>query len=185
MLNVTTGALTTLFNFDNAVHGGKPQGGVTLALDGNFYGSTSMGGAHGFGNVFKITPAGVITVLHDFASTEGSGATAAPVLGKDNNLYGTLTENSTNTNGAAYKITVASGAFKLLTQSVPGLAYSALYLGLDGSLYGTTYNGGTNKKGALYKISNTGAAKVIFSMDGTTGSNRMTLSPRMRRATFT
>ena len=171
MFNVTTGALTTLFSFDKVAHGGKPQGGLTLALDGNFYGTTSVGGANGLGNVFRITPAGMITVLHDFSASEGSAVWAAPVLGKDGNLYGTIGLNAANSNGAAYKITVSSGAYKLLTQAVPGYAYSALHLGLDGSLYVTTYNGGTNKKGALYSMSSTGATKLIYSLNGTTGSN--------------
>jgi uncharacterized repeat protein (TIGR03803 family) len=35
--------------------------------DGNFYGTTQLGGTSNNGTVFKITPAGVETVLHSFA----------------------------------------------------------------------------------------------------------------------
>jgi uncharacterized repeat protein (TIGR03803 family) len=34
--------------------------------DGNFYGTTTIGGTHNGGTVFKITPAGEETILWDF-----------------------------------------------------------------------------------------------------------------------
>ena len=36
--------------------------------DGNFYGTTSQGGANGFGTVFKMTPAGEMTALYNFGT---------------------------------------------------------------------------------------------------------------------
>src|SRR5262249_14700419 len=54
---------------------GEPQhpeyaGVVAQGRDGNLYSSTAFGGsAHGA--VFKITPAGTLTVLHSFSTTEG------------------------------------------------------------------------------------------------------------------
>jgi uncharacterized repeat protein (TIGR03803 family) len=40
--------------------------------DGNFYGVTLTGGANNLGTVFSVTPEGVLTTLHSFASTEGN-----------------------------------------------------------------------------------------------------------------
>ena len=34
--------------------------------DGNFYGTTQGGGAFSSGTVFRVTPAGVLTVVHSF-----------------------------------------------------------------------------------------------------------------------
>jgi uncharacterized repeat protein (TIGR03803 family) len=34
--------------------------------DGNFYGTTTYGGAKGRGTVFQVTPAGVLTTLVSF-----------------------------------------------------------------------------------------------------------------------
>jgi len=42
-----------------------------LGTDGNFYGTTNQGGTSNYGTVFKITSAGVLTKLHDFAYTDG------------------------------------------------------------------------------------------------------------------
>jgi len=41
----------------------NPAAGLTLGADGNFYGTSSGGGANGQGTFFQITPAGVLTVL--------------------------------------------------------------------------------------------------------------------------
>jgi uncharacterized repeat protein (TIGR03803 family) len=74
------GTLTTLYSFD-FTDGARPNGGLILATDRNFYGSTSgggtMGGKTGFGTIFKITPGGALTTLHEFNGIEGSGPAAA------------------------------------------------------------------------------------------------------------
>jgi uncharacterized repeat protein (TIGR03803 family) len=36
--------------------------------DGNFYGTTTYGGAGGLGTVFRVTPAGVLTTLVSFGA---------------------------------------------------------------------------------------------------------------------
>jgi uncharacterized repeat protein (TIGR03803 family) len=61
------GMLTTLYSFTGKADGGSPQAGLIQANDGNFYGTTVGGGAHGFGTVFKITPGGTLTTLYSFA----------------------------------------------------------------------------------------------------------------------
>ena len=80
----------TLYNFlappDTCYY---PFGGVTLASDGNFYGTVSCGGTYGYGTLFKITSGGTLTVLYNFAN-KGDGAipAAPPIEGSDGNLYG-------------------------------------------------------------------------------------------------
>ena len=46
--------------------GNRPLGILVQGTDGNFYGTTYRGGAHNGGSVFKITPAGVSTLLYSF-----------------------------------------------------------------------------------------------------------------------
>ena len=53
------GVLSVLYNFDGT-HGKVPNSGLTLATDGNFYGTTSLGGSTNLGVIFKITPAGAL-----------------------------------------------------------------------------------------------------------------------------
>jgi uncharacterized repeat protein (TIGR03803 family) len=68
------GTLTTLHGF-KSVDGSSPAGALIQGTDGNFYGTTSLGGAGGaytaFGTVFKITPQGTLTTLHNFSGLDG------------------------------------------------------------------------------------------------------------------
>ena len=61
------GAVTVLHNFiGGTTDGANPYAALIQATDGNFYGTTTEGGASGFGTVFKMTPSGTVTVLHAF-----------------------------------------------------------------------------------------------------------------------
>jgi uncharacterized repeat protein (TIGR03803 family) len=68
--------------------GSEPAGGLILASDGNFYGITSGGGPTGNGTVFRFTPAGVLTTLHNFSSAEAIGARGTLLQASDGNFYG-------------------------------------------------------------------------------------------------
>src|SRR5437762_1628253 len=82
----------------------KNPSSLLLGSDGNFYGA-SGGGAFGF--LFRVTPGGVFSVLHDFKD-DVAGSPTSLVLGKDGNLYGILSGN-----GAIFKCTL-SGTFTVL-----------------------------------------------------------------------
>jgi uncharacterized repeat protein (TIGR03803 family) len=83
---------TTLHTFD-VTDGAFPFGTLVQGLDGNFYGTTAQGNgrnqcALGCGTVFKITPEGTLTTLHNFDKTDGAYPVAGLVLGTDGNFYG-------------------------------------------------------------------------------------------------
>jgi uncharacterized repeat protein (TIGR03803 family) len=101
------GTLTTLHSFCSQTgcpDGSYPNGGLVQAIDGDLYGTTTFGGAcalaSGCGTIFKITPSGALTTLHDFCSqsecTDGDIPDAALVQGADGNFFGT-----TNFGGAS------------------------------------------------------------------------------------
>jgi uncharacterized repeat protein (TIGR03803 family) len=58
VFQVTPQGVTTLvYAFgDNTGDGSGPTANLIEASDGNFYGTTQGGGAHGYGTIFKITP---------------------------------------------------------------------------------------------------------------------------------
>jgi uncharacterized protein (TIGR03437 family) len=97
------GMLVTLHSFT----GGRTDGyevvaGLIQATDGNFYGTTELGGANDDGTIFKITPGGVLTILHSFGSTEGYEPEAGLVEGTDGNLYGTTFGGGANGDGTVF-----------------------------------------------------------------------------------
>jgi pimeloyl-ACP methyl ester carboxylesterase len=57
-LTLSNGAwvYTQLHQFTGGADGGIPVGGLMVDGNGNIYGTTSVGGAHGYGTVFEITP---------------------------------------------------------------------------------------------------------------------------------
>lgn len=96
-----TGIFTLLYsfyygngaNFDPVL----PQAGLTLGTDGNFYGVGGAGGTKNAGAIFKVTPAGVESVLYNFCSvtcTDGFGPATPLVLHTDGKFYGNTNGNS-------------------------------------------------------------------------------------------
>jgi uncharacterized repeat protein (TIGR03803 family) len=87
-----------------------PFAKLVQGRDGHFYGTTYQGGASGYGTVFKITSAGVLTTLHSFNSTNGVTPRAGLVQGSDGDFYGTTYGGGANNFGTVFKITPAGGA---------------------------------------------------------------------------
>ena len=97
------GTLTTL-----AEVGGFPYAGLVQATDGNFYGTTYVGGTVfcggvndiNCGSVFEVTPSGTLTTLYSFCSqpncTDGSYPIAGLIQATNAKLYGTTLGGGAN-----------------------------------------------------------------------------------------
>ena len=158
----TTGTEADLFAFDDT-DGYNPTS-VTLGTDGNFYGTTQGGGSAGYGVLYKITPSGTYTVLHDFLGvSDGVYPHAAPIEASDGNFYGT-TENGPNFLGATvYKYT-SSGTFTTIYEFEDTTDYfigTPLIQGSNGNLYGTAYYG-TNNCGSIFELSTSGTLVMEY-----------------------
>ncbi len=165
------GIFTTLYSFcaqSLCTDGANPVAGLVQGSDGNFYGTTYLGGSSttcaggGCGTVFKITPAGGLTTLHSFCiqsgCPDGMYINAGLVLSSDGNFYGTASEGGTGTGGTVFKIS-PNGRFTTLYSFCSqvgcadgGLPLSALVQGHDDRLYGTTSAGGTKAAGTIFAI---------------------------------
>lgn len=136
-----TGTLTVLHSF-NGTDGEKSLGALVQGTDGNFYGTTSFGGANANygGTVFKITPTGTLTTLHSFGSGDSTGASAGLIQATDGNFYGTTSGFGVSNTGTVFKITPTGTLTTLHTfDGADGeLPYSMLVEGTTGNLYGTT-----------------------------------------------
>jgi uncharacterized repeat protein (TIGR03803 family) len=154
---------TTLANFDTA-NGSGSSASLVQGFDGNFYGATLFGGINGLGTVFKMTPAGVITVLHTFDGADGqypSGLTLAP----DGTFFGTTQDGGPKNNGSVYKITT-TGSFSTLNDfdgnyGENGAEASKLVLATDGNYYGTTTYGGSCGGGTVFKVTPVGVLTTL------------------------
>jgi uncharacterized repeat protein (TIGR03803 family) len=168
------GALTTIHAFkSDASEGGEPWG-LIQGPDGNFYGTTSIGGFGGVpgaggGTVFQLTPAGTLTTLHYFqyggAGPDGGNPVGGLTIGPDGAYYGL----NGGGEGAAYKIT-SDGTLTTLhtfgcSCSVPEGAYptGVLLLASDGDFYGVTGGGGIFNKGVLFSMTPAGVVTTLHS----------------------
>ena len=166
------GVLTTLHSF-SLTDGADPIGGLVEGNDGNFYGTTSLGGTHtGAGTIFVISASGSFSVLHNLnPTTDGAVPFAGMVKGTDGNFYGTTGSNGPNGYGTVFKITPA-GVFTTLYAFSSGDGagpYGTLILGTDGNFYGTTVGGGHNSNcdgldecGTVFKITPAGVLTTLY-----------------------
>lgn len=149
-----SGGISVLYNFDEK-HGETPIGPLVQASDGNFYGTTTGGGTYGphcCGVIFRITPTGTLTVLHDFPASadDGINVIAGLVQATDGNLYGTTAGGGADAEGIIFSISPKSPyAYKILyafdgtTGASPQVT---LVQHTNGILYGDTEAGGIDTK---------------------------------------
>jgi uncharacterized repeat protein (TIGR03803 family) len=172
--------LNTLASF-NGPNGSYPWGPVVQGTDGNFYGTTELGGANnsspcfyaGCGTVFKITPTGTLITLHNFNGSDGYDSQSGLLQASDGNFYGTTTAGPPGVYGTIFKIT-AEGTLTTVHHftGADGVGpWGQLIQSSDGNLYGTTYGGGSSRYcpnyegigcGTVYKITPAGTLSTLY-----------------------
>jgi len=179
----TAGNETVLYNFcsaPNCSDGAAPYAGLIRDAAGNFYGTTSGGGASGGGTVFKLDETGHETVLYSFCSAPGCADGENPQAGliqdAAGNLYGTtvaggnsdsgcLPGSQSGTCGTVFKVDT-TGQETVLYSFCPAAGcadgaspVSALVQDAAGDLFGTTQFGGTTLPGFAY------GGGTVFALD--------------------
>ena len=110
----------TLLNF-NGTDGKYPAASLVQGFDGNFYGTTFEGGAHGLGTAFKMTPGGKLITFYSFCgeascAPDGAYPEAGLVQATNGNLYGTTYGGGANGNfGTVFQITAGGKLTTLLS----------------------------------------------------------------------
>jgi uncharacterized repeat protein (TIGR03803 family) len=191
LATVTAATTNVIFSFDED-EGEYADTDLDTDSAGNIYGTTVLGGDHGGGTVFRLSPTAkgwVHTVLYSFTGgADGGEPYKGVTVDSEGNLYGTAVTGGSGSCeggcGVAYKLTNSGGTW---TQTVihaftggddgsgPG---ARLTVDQSGNVYGMAPTGGAYGSGTIYKIrqldNGTWTLKVIHPFtggaDGGTGS---------------
>src|SRR5215472_2340512 len=164
---------TDLVLFDG--NNGIGPTGLIQTTDGNFYGTTYLGGtasgpktpSSGGGTIFRMTPEGVLTTLFSFCPqphcSDGNQVFGTLVQTANGNLYGTTLSGGNSSNkGEVFEFNPANMltvlySFCAQTNCTDGASpIAGLVEGGDGNLYGTTSFGGTHGWGTVFQITPAG-----------------------------
>ena len=170
-----SGTETVLHAFDDesGSDGADPYAGLVRDKPGNLYGTTSVGGAHGQGSVFRIAPDGTETVLYSFDdsnASDGADPYAPLIMDTKGNLYGTTTVGGAHGQGTVFEI-AHNGSEKLLYSFDDSNAndgadpYAPLIMDSSGNLYGTTKVGGAHGQGTAFELASDGSENLLYSFN--------------------
>jgi uncharacterized repeat protein (TIGR03803 family) len=173
------GGLTTIYSFcsqANCADGYESNSPLIQAANGNFYGTLSSGGANGYGTVYQITSAGVLTTLYSFCSqtncVDGEQPVAGLMQASSGKFYGTSAGGGTHHYGVVFEVT-SSGRFTTLynfcaqANCADGAhPYGGLVQATDGNFYGGTTQGGSlgiYGEGTVFQLTPTGKLTTLYS----------------------
>jgi uncharacterized repeat protein (TIGR03803 family) len=170
-LAAQSASLQVLHSFSGPPNGFAPASPLVQGIDGNFYGVTQLGGSANQGTIFKVTPAGVLTILYSFAGgAGGANPEAALIVGSDGNFYGTTRGGGdSNGDGTVFQITPAGVLTTLHAFSgADGKNPEAgLIQGVDGNFYGTTAGDqGATGFGTVFKVTPAGVFTNLYTFTG-------------------
>ena len=177
---------TTLVSF-NGTNGAKPYGGLIADAAGDLFGTTSYGGANGYGTVFEIVKtatgyASTPTTLVSFDDTNGANPYGGLIADAAGDLFGTTYDGGANSYGTVFEIVKTATGYASTPTTLVSFdgtnganPYSGLIADAAGDLFGTTVSGGANGNGTVFEIVKTATGyastpTTLVSFNGTNGA---------------
>jgi uncharacterized repeat protein (TIGR03803 family) len=145
----SAGVLTVLHSFTPASDGGEPNGGLVQGTDGNFYGTTILGGTKNHGTIFRITPAGVFSNRYNFDGTGGNSPMVTLLQHTTGVLFGDTYSGGTHSLGTVYSLNASLTPYAAL---IPVSGKVAKSIGILGQGFNTATGVSFNGKAAAFTI---------------------------------
>jgi uncharacterized repeat protein (TIGR03803 family) len=167
----------------NYCTGSKASASMTLAGDGNFYGTTAYGGNGQYrdvnhaGTIYRANSQTGLTTIYSFCAKLGCQDGDDPyqplTLGSDGNLYGTTQVGGLHKYGTAYVVTLA-GKFNTIhhfcaeANCPDGGGPTSLLQATDGNFYGIAWEGSgskcdpANSCGMVFKMTPQGTTSALY-----------------------
>jgi uncharacterized repeat protein (TIGR03803 family) len=181
----------TLYGFTGGSDGAFPEARVIFGPNSTLYGTTSYGGASGYGTVFDLKPPPracttapcpwTETVLYPFTGDpDGANPHGDPIFDEAGNTYGTTRYGGSYGEGAAYEVTPSGSGYTEMAiysfgagSSDGAYPFAGVILDNAGNLYGTTSAGGNSASqcgpygcGTVFEVKPSGRGwteKILYS----------------------
>ena len=171
-----TGTVTGLYGFCRTAtppcpQGANPRAGLTLANDGNFYGTASSGATpDNAGDIFEITPGRVFTDLHSlcYSCKPSDDASPSGLLQATNGIfYGTTDFNCDSCNGSVFSLSTGLSPFVVALPATAKVGAAIKILGTDlTGATAVTFNG----KAASFHVVSASEITTMVPTGATTGT---------------
>jgi uncharacterized repeat protein (TIGR03803 family) len=171
-------------------------GALAVDQQNNVYGAGPQGGEHGRGVIFKVSPDGELTHIHDFNFTDGADPEGGVTMGKDGDLYGTTYVGGKFATGSLFFLSTRGDDFgqiwdfrngwlrplknkydhwtpKEILDSKGSYPVSPPVQTRDGHWYGVTSYSNNQQFGVLYEI----GFNALQVFDGQAANYAVSLSP--------
>ena len=135
-LDSAGGKLTIVDSFDNS-DGYYPDAPLVQAANGNFYGTTLLGGGSGpcefasCGTIFSLTSGGALTTLHSFDDTDGSEPSGGLVQATNGTFYGVTAFGGASGDGTIFSLALGLGPFVETLPASGKVGAAVMILGTD------------------------------------------------------
>jgi uncharacterized repeat protein (TIGR03803 family)/VCBS repeat-containing protein len=152
---------------------------LIAGIDGNFYGTSSYGGADSFGYLFRVTPSGAVTDIYDFTGGQDQGRPTGMIQASDGTFYGgTSYGSAVNAFGTVFHYSLSTGLETLysFTGGNDGSQPQNIVQGSDGTFYGAAYYGGANGDGTVFKMTPEGSLSAVYAFTDNDGSQPFSLA---------
>jgi uncharacterized repeat protein (TIGR03803 family) len=158
-------ACRAIYSFKGGSDGARPVAGLLL-VRGKFYGTTSRGGDHDRGTVFRLSTSGKERVLHAFGGKLDGAYPQAALIAAGTTLFGTTSQGGAGGRGAVFAVSPAGVvtivySFAAASSHDGANPYAPLTY-LDGMLYGTTLHGGEFDAGTVFSLNPTTHAERVL-----------------------
>jgi uncharacterized repeat protein (TIGR03803 family) len=163
----------------NCADGSRPYSALVEGSDGNFYGTTELGGStygsgdceSGCGTIYQVTPSGTFTTLYNFCTDQpscpdGLAPTAGLMQATDGNFYGN-TEGGPGSGAVLFRFSMG---FSPCVETYPGFGKAGSALRILG--YGLTGTSSVSFNGtaAVFKVVSDTEITTTVPAGATTGT---------------
>jgi uncharacterized repeat protein (TIGR03803 family) len=168
-------AVSVLYAFTGGSDGSSPGlGDLIFDQAGNIYGTTTGGGAYGWGTAYQLVKSSsgwTFQLLYAFTGgSDGGRPFFGLTFNQNGNLYGATYEGGAYGYGTVFELTPSGSGWTENTLysfqygSDGGYPFGGVTFDPSGNLYGTTLDGGPNGGGTVFELTPSSGGKWAFSV---------------------